>query len=59
MLKMGVYVNDLNLHDSSTADFGLNTAISRAAAGPGSGEENTQNAHSFARGRESTLCQQS
>lgn len=23
---MGVYVNDLNLHDSSTADFGLNTA---------------------------------
>lgn len=59
MLKMGVYVNDLNLHDSSTADFGLNTAISRAAAGPGSGEENTQNAHSFERGRESTLCQQS
>ncbi|KAL3980284.1 threonylcarbamoyladenosine tRNA methylthiotransferase CDKAL1 [Sarotherodon galilaeus] len=39
MIKMGVYVNDLNLHDSSRADFGLNTAISRAAAGPGSEQQ--------------------
>lgn len=56
---MGVYVNNMNLHDSSRADFGLNTAISRAAAGPGSGEENTLTAQSFEGGRESTLCQQS